>query len=91
MDRNEALAVLRKQLDRLERAGYEALAARVGENVALEVRGGSGTGYQVELTTVWDAAPGGAIRILGSVDDGGWRAFHPLCETRLLEPPSPSQ
>lgn len=88
MNRDEALAILRDHLDRLERLSFEALAARVGENDALEVRGGSGTGYQVELTILWDAVPGGAVRILGSVDDGGLRAFVPLSESRLVEPPA---
>jgi hypothetical protein len=87
VNRNEALAALRDQLDRLEGAGYQALARRIGENEVLEVSGSSGTGYQLEWTILWDAAPGGAVRILGSVDDGGWRAFFPLSDSRLVDPP----
>lgn len=33
----------------------------------------------------WDHREGGAIRVLGTVDDGGWRAFRPLTEDFIVE------
>jgi len=36
--------------------------------------------YQVEIDVFWDDKPGGAVRVLGMIDDGGWRAFMPMCE-----------
>jgi hypothetical protein len=65
------------------------LAIRVGENEALEVTGPSGRKYQIEYDIVWDhKPPNGDIRIIGSVDDGGLRAFAPLTDSRLVSPPS---
>jgi hypothetical protein len=29
---------------------------------------------------------GGAIRVIGTVDDGGWRAFRPLTEDFIVGP-----
>ena len=89
MDKEEALSLLKDFLDQLESAGYETLSARVGENDALEVTGPSGKPYQIEYDIVWDhKPPHGDIRILGSVDDGGLRAFAPLTDSRLVPPPS---
>jgi len=34
----------------------------------------------------WDGRPGGDIRVLASIDDGGWRAFFPLTETLVVTP-----
>jgi hypothetical protein len=34
----------------------------------------------------WDDRPGGALRVLGTIDDGGWRALKPLCDDLLLAP-----
>jgi hypothetical protein len=29
----------------------------------------------------WDSAPNGDVRVIGCVDDGGWRAFLPLSDS----------
>ena len=34
----------------------------------------------------WDDQEGGNMRVLGAVDDGGWRAFVPLCEDFIKTP-----
>jgi hypothetical protein len=26
----------------------------------------------VEIQTFWDSQPGGNVRVMGSIDDGGW-------------------
>jgi hypothetical protein len=49
-------------------------------------RARTGVEYQVELTVLWDHKPNAAIRILGSIDDGGLRAFFPLSDSRLVMP-----
>lgn len=87
MDRDEAAGLLKDQLDRIGAVGYAALAGRIGELLVEERRGPSGAAYQLELQIAWDHRPGGAIRILGGIDDGGWSAFSPLSDSRLLEPP----
>jgi len=87
MNNQEARTLLADQLDRIAGTGYAALAARLGENVVLEATGASGARYQIEIQIVWDAAPRGALRLLGGIDDGGLSAFVPLSESRLLDPP----
>lgn len=87
MDREEALVLLRRYLDQTESSGYEVLSARISQNEAFEVKGQSGKSYQIELDVLWDHKPNGAILIIGSIDDGGLRAFVPLTESRLLSPP----
>jgi len=49
-----------------------------------EVRGASGTAYQIEIQFFWDDKPGGTIRVAGSIDDGGIRAFVPLTDSFLV-------
>jgi len=86
MDRVEATAILRQHLDRLEALGYEELCARIGDLEVLAAQGKIGVEYQLELTVLWDQKPNAVIRILGSIDDGGLRAFFPLSDSRLVMP-----
>jgi hypothetical protein len=87
MNEQEARDELRKVLDDLEASGYGSLRNRIDTNQAFETEAASGRAYQLEVTIVWDHKPDGAIRVLGSIDDGGLRAFFPLTESRLVEPP----
>jgi len=49
-----------------------------------EVRGASGTTYKVEIEFFWEDEPGDTIRLAGSVDDGGIRAFIPITDSVLV-------
>jgi hypothetical protein len=42
--------------------------------------GPSGARYRVALTAEWDDDPGGNLRVIGSIHDGGWRRFLPLVQ-----------
>jgi hypothetical protein len=86
MNRDEAIACLHQYLDSLEAIGYTALTRHAGEDLAFEMRSETGIVYQLEISILWDGKTGGAIRIIGSIDDGGLRAFLPLTDSRLLEP-----
>jgi hypothetical protein len=46
----------------------------------------SGVNYQIELNVFWDSQPEKDLRIMGSIDDGGWRAFLPLTESLIMKP-----
>jgi hypothetical protein len=52
-----------------------------------EARGASGTMYHVEVQFFWDDKPRGVVRVVGSIDDGGIRAFVPLTQTFLVSGP----
>ena len=53
---------------------------------AIEMVGASGTRYHVEVQFFWDDEPKRTIRVVGSIDDGGMRAFMPLTESVLVSP-----
>lgn len=78
MDKNEAQAVLGRELTSYRSKTYLELVELMGEIFAYEKEASSGRSYQIEIQVVWDLKEGGDIRVIGSVDDGGWRAFFPL-------------
>jgi hypothetical protein len=68
---------------------YNELRALIDRGHNVEVRGRSGTEYQIEIEAVWDSEPGGDIQALGAIDDGRWRACCPLTYGVLI--PKPDQ
>jgi hypothetical protein len=87
MNREIAAALIDQQLQALRRSGYAALRSRVGEQIIAEVAGPDQARYQLEILIVWDAAENGAIRLLGSIDDGGLSTFvRPLSRDELVDP-----
>ena len=65
---------------------YSDLVSLVGRPQVTELRGTTGARYQVEVEVYWDDRPGGAVRVIGSIDDGGWRAIKPLTADFILAP-----
>ena len=85
MDREEALALLNAKLDAYRKLTYAELAAKVGDAKIIEVSGPSGVAYQAEIVVIWDSEPDGALRVLGSIDDGSLRAaFRPVCNDLVV-------
>ena len=82
MDRSEALKLLNAKLDDYRKLSYAELAAKIGDEEVVEVTGPSGTVFQIEIQITWDGKPNGDVRVLGAIDDGGWRAFLPLTSRR---------
>jgi len=83
MDKQEALRLLDETLDRFRQEPYESLTAQIdADPIVVERQGASGRSYQIELQCLWDDRPDGDVRVIGSIDDGGWRSFVPL--TRSL-------
>jgi hypothetical protein len=89
MDKTEARAILDEHLARFSRRAFSELVPLVEARhvETFEVVGSSGTRYQVEIEFIWDDQPGGVIRILADIDDGGIRAFFPLGRSELVSPP----
>ena len=86
MNRHEALSVLRAELAKYRARSYDELARLVGEINSYDVVAPSGLTYQVEIVVSWDGHKDGDIRVDGMVDDGGWRAFVPLCTGFIIDP-----
>jgi hypothetical protein len=86
MDNAEAAALLKDQLAAYRVRPYSELLTLLGKPQVAELRSSSGRSYQVEVEVFWDGCPGGALRVLGSIDDGGWRALRPLSDDFILAP-----
>lgn len=79
MNNDEAIQLLDAELADYRQLPYADLARRIeDESVHIERRGASGAEYQVEIQFFWDGDAGGGVLVIGSIDDGGWRAFSPL-------------
>jgi len=84
MDRSEALKLLNVKLDDYRKLSYAEAAAMIGNEEVVEVTDPSGTPYQIEIQITWDGKPNGDVRVLGAIDDGGWRTFLPLSSDVLI-------
>ena len=65
---------------------YAQLLSLLDETKHIEVSGPTGAKYQLEIQVMWDYKPDGDLRIIGAIDDGGWRAFVPLTESFIMRP-----
>ena len=83
MDTAEARQLLAAKLAELRQLSYGDLL-RYREPVCVEVAGPSGVVYQVEVEAFWDDRKRRDLRVLASIDDGGWRAFSPLCDDFIV-------
>ncbi len=87
MDELEAKGILAQQIERLRGMSHAELQRFVKDEEHLETKGESGVEYQVEVLALWDEGrPGGNLRVMVSIDDGGWRAFKPLTEDFIIAP-----
>ncbi len=86
MNREEAIQLLEHELAGFRDESYADLVRRIpAGSVEYERSAPSGAKYQIEIQFLWDNGAGGDIRVMGSIDDGGWRAFMPLCRSFIKE------
>jgi len=86
MDTAEAKAILANELSDFTARSYNKLVASIAHTEVKNLVGQSGANYQVEFDVFWDSKPDGNLRIMASIDDGGWRAFKPLSDSRIMRP-----
>lgn len=87
MDKQEAREILADHMARYRAMSHGELAALIGDVLVHEATGASGASYTLEFDILWDHEPGGHIRVVGAVDDGGLRsAFSPLTDDFILTP-----
>lgn len=88
MNNAEARSVLKTELAKYRAKPYRELVTLIGNTQTLEVLASSGATYQIEVEAMWDdpKKPNDALRVLGSIDDGGIRAFLPLTDSFLVTP-----
>jgi hypothetical protein len=79
MNNEEAISLLDQELAAFRRESYEKLVRLMSVgSLDFELAGPSGVKCQVEIQVVWDDRRGGNVRVIGSIDDGGFRALKPL-------------
>jgi hypothetical protein len=87
MNKREASELLSRELGNWRHRSYSRLASRVdAEPHVARVLGPSGASYQLEVQVIWDVSPGGNLRVLGAIDDGGIRALFPMTDGFLMAP-----
>ena len=87
MNTTEARDILRSELERYRRKPYSELVRMVdADSINRETTASSGTEYQTEIQVFWNDKPNENVRVIGSVDDGGWRAYFPLCDGFIKSP-----
>jgi len=86
VNKEEARGVLAAHLRVWRDLSYGDLRSRIGSQTHFDVNGSLDARYQVDLEVFWDDKPGGNIRVVGSVDDGGIRAVAPLTSDFIKAP-----
>ena len=86
MDRAEAKSILAKELTEFTAHPYDELVKLIKHADMKNVVGESGANYQIEVNVFWDSKPDGNLRIMASIDDGGWRAFLQLSDSLIMKP-----
>ena len=86
MNKTEALDLLEATLSKYRNRSYESLRAMIDEQETFERTAPSGVVYQLEIQAFWDNRRDGPIRVMGAVDDGGWRFIKPLCADFIMAP-----
>ena len=86
MDKGEAQGLLGEQIGRLRKLSYEDLRERLDQPETFELPGPSGKTYQLEVQAFWDGPRDQNLRVMVSIDDGGWRAFAPLSSDFIIAP-----
>ena len=86
MNREIARALIDEELAKLRNLSYAELLKLVNKPITINVPGSDGKNYQIERQAFWDTKKGGNLRVMVSVDDGGWRAFKPLTGDFIISP-----
>jgi hypothetical protein len=89
MKKGQYQTLLRPIVEKYRRESWEYWRARIGaEPITFEDKTEDGKEYQIEVEAFWDGEPEASIRVLISIDDGGWRAWCPVCESFIITPES---
>ena len=90
MNRQVAQRILDARLAEMRGLSYPALLARIGEISVATATGEDGKEYQIEIEVFWDdPRQRKDLRVMATVDDGGWSAFVPLLGSFIVSPAAP--
>jgi hypothetical protein len=87
VDKDEAKDVAARRLQELRAVSRAELTRRLdGRQEVDAVVAPSGARYQVEVQGMWDDRERQNFRVMVAVDDGGLRAFAPVCDDFIIAP-----
>lgn len=78
--------ILNEYIERLSKKSYDELFEYIDRPTCESVTGSDGKIYNIETGAFWDDKPGGNLRIVIGIDDGGWRSYVPLTKDFLIGP-----
>jgi hypothetical protein len=78
MDRDEARDLLEAQIEEWRLRPYADLSREVGRWRRFETTGPSGEHNEGHIQVFWQGLAHGPVKVIGSIDDGGWRTFVPV-------------
>jgi hypothetical protein len=84
MNEIEAESILGQELSRYRRRSYSELLSEVGRRETFERASPSGVTYQIEVQVFFDDESRRTLRVMGAIDNGGWRALSPLCDDFIM-------
>jgi len=90
MNNEEAKKLLRVAIQKYRDKTYSELELLVESDLKLqhshheEIKIKNSAQYQIQITAIWDDKKKKNIRVIGTIDDGGWRAFIPLTEDFIV-------
>ena len=82
MDAKKARRSLLVYLEDYRAKSYDELSSLIGKVEIDECL----KSFQIEVQVFWDDRPGGDVRVVGGIDDGGIRALIPLTESFIMNP-----
>lgn len=84
MDRRQAAKILERELEKFRVENFPSLRKLIKEPLHYTLTEKAIT-YQIEIQSFWDKEEGGALRVMGSIDDGGfWSGFFPVSRDFLI-------
>ena len=86
MDPDEARQLLETQVEEWRHRSYAELSREVGRWRRFETTGPSGQHYEGYIQVFWQGGADGPVKVIGSIDDGGWRTFVPLVTNFTVTP-----
>jgi hypothetical protein len=86
MNEAEARLILTQELSRYREKSYQELLALIDSCETVERISPPGTTYQIQMQVVFDDEPRKTLRVIGAIDDGGWRALLPLGDSFIMAP-----
>lgn len=84
MNRKDAKLLADGKISELELKPYATFLDKIGTVDTLSVDSSDGGSYNIEIQYFWDNKPNESIRILVSVDYGGWSTIFPVSSSTVI-------